>query len=106
MSGFVGLTVKRSGLGVRVATSSIASAKRLLRGWLPAAGTTILSVGGLPVRSQEDLDRAFSRVPIEGWVEIVTPDWRYSVQVQAPRAAATTKRSALATVGGASDEDE
>jgi hypothetical protein len=84
LPGNVGLKVKPWGPGVVVTASSSIFGERRVKGWLPSVGTTIFAVGGLPVRSQEELDRAFARVEVDGWVEISTSDLRYSVQVGPP----------------------
>jgi hypothetical protein len=84
LPGTVGLKVKPWGPGVVVTASSAIFGERRVKGWLPSAGTTIYAIGGIPVHSQEELDRAFSRIEVDGWVEISTPDLRYSVQVGPP----------------------
>jgi len=81
LAGSVGLKVKPSGTGVAVTLSTPTTAVRKIRGWSPGVGTTILTIGGVPVHSQAELDQAFARVPAEGWVEIVTADMRFTVRV-------------------------
>lgn len=85
LPGFVGLVVAPMGLGVKIVTSSTTTpGQRLLVGWQPPAGFTILSIGGMPVHSQEDLDRAFARVPDDGTVEIVTTNFKTTVTLSTP----------------------
>jgi len=83
-AGSLAIVVKPVAQGVRVVSSSRSAAERLVRGYYPGPGTTILAVDGVRVHSQEDLDRAFAGVEPDAWIELVTTDGRWVARIESP----------------------